>query len=72
MWQICNTIGEVMRRLQTDAALRELLCDKALKLRAGEIRPLGERQHGEHMFPLFFQCVALSVYSFRRVFKCLL
>lgn len=72
MWQICNAIGEVMRWLQTDAALGELLCDKALKLHAGEIRPLSGGWHREHMFPLFFQFVALSVHSFRRVFKCLL
>lgn len=39
MWQIYNTTAEVMRWLQPDAALGELLCDKELKLHAGEIRP---------------------------------
>lgn len=42
MWQIYNTAAEVMRWLQPDAALGELLCDKELKLHAGEIRPLVE------------------------------
>lgn len=71
MWWICNTGGEVMRWLQTDAGLRELLCDEALKLYAGEIRPSVEDDM-VNMFPIACQFVALSVRSFGRVFKCLL
>lgn len=59
-------IGEAMRWLQADAALRELLCDKELKHHTGEIGPLSGGCHGEHVFLLFLQIVALSVHSFRR------
>lgn len=56
---------------QRAAALGELLCDGALKMDVGEISPCVEENMG-NMSPLLFQFVALSVHSFRRVFRCLL
>jgi len=58
--------------LQVGAALQELLCDKGLKICAGEVWLLSGCCHGEHVFLCFLQIVALSVHSFREIFKCLL
>lgn len=64
MWQICNTAGQVIRWLQTDAVLRELLCDKALKLHAGEIRPSVEddmEKVGSPSSSIFLHCLSIAL-----------
>lgn len=70
VWQMCTTVEKVMIAKSCCSCGAAVWYSTKAGCRRNQAMCGGK--HGEHVSPISFQFVALSVHNFRRVFKCLL